>query len=122
MFTVRYELGLLYIYLRLFLAFKGTNKRFSTERGEGRDTSEIPKTEETRCSTSSTGHPASRASQQRYIVPVLGRGARERSSSHNMSGRSWGHAGRIHIAATSSPSQMMTVDCDDLACLRLLSG
>jgi len=98
------------------------NKRYSTERGKGRVTSEIPKTGEMRCNTSSAGHPASRASQPRYIVPVLGRGARERSSSHNMSGRSWGHAGRIHFATTSSTSQLMTVDCDDLACLRLLSG
>jgi len=65
------------------------NKRYSTDREGGGVTSEIPKTGETRCNTSSAGHPASRASQPRYIVPLLGRGARERSSAHNMSGRSW---------------------------------
>jgi hypothetical protein len=74
----------------------------------GEVTSEIPKTGKTR--TSSAGHSASPASQPRYVVLVLGRGASERSSSHNMSGRSWGHAERFHIAATSRTSQMMTVE------------
>lgn len=67
---------------------------------------------------SCAAHLASRASRPHYyIVPVLERGAIERSSSHNMSGRSWGHAGRVHIAATTTTSQMMTMDYGDLACL-----